>query len=123
MPALPLKEYQRKSPDAIGRFCDAVRLRGGAATGLTHRSAGPCAPRKEDAGDKPPRYGPRQAGMRVAGLGTAHPAAKRRAATQGCPYGEPVRRAVVGPALRGRPCRGSGLAAGVWNENTTGEYG
>jgi len=24
MPVLPLKEYQRESPGAIGRFCDAV---------------------------------------------------------------------------------------------------
>jgi len=30
MPALTLKEYQRESLDAIGRFCDAVRAAVGA---------------------------------------------------------------------------------------------
>jgi len=45
---------------------------------ITHRSAGPCAPRKEDARDKPPRYGPRQAEMRTAGTGTGKPATSPR---------------------------------------------
>jgi hypothetical protein len=34
MPALPLKEYQRESPDAIGRFRDAVRELEGAIRSL-----------------------------------------------------------------------------------------
>ena len=42
----------------------------------------------------------------------------RRAAPTGCRSAR-GRRA----ALRGCPCRGSGLAAGTWNANTIGEYG